>query len=163
MNDATTPSEVMLAEHRTKRLSVAVWILAILLCASLLLSFVVIRALSTAPSGFSRLSSVEQIRSASVIAFADWHKSGSTLRCIISEIVKKAPDTAFYYKVGDEFRRGTQRLSKGADYGDGQVVFFTGSPATFQSAVAYRNGRITAMGDMPIAEFRDVARRSSAR
>jgi hypothetical protein len=73
MNDATGPSEVMLAEHRAKRLSVAVWILAILLCATLLLSFVVIRALSTAPSGFSRLSSAEQIRSASVIAFADWH------------------------------------------------------------------------------------------
>ena len=149
----------MLAKHRAKRLSVAVWILAILLCSTLLLSFVVIRALS---DGFSRLSSTEQIRSASVIAFADWHKSGSTLQCIISEIVKKTPDTAFYYKVGDEVRRGNQRLSEGADYGDGQVLFFTGSPATFQSAVTYRNGRITAMGDMPIPEFREVARRSSA-
>jgi hypothetical protein len=108
------------------------------------------------------MSSVEQIRSASVIAFADWQKSGSTLKCIISEIVKKVPDTAFYYKVGDEFRRGNQRVSGDADYGDGQVLFFTGSPATFQSAVAYRNGRITAMGDMPVSEFRDVARRSSA-
>jgi hypothetical protein len=49
----------MLAEHRAKRLSVAVWILAILLCATLLLSFVLVRALSTAPSGFFRLSSVE--------------------------------------------------------------------------------------------------------
>jgi hypothetical protein len=152
----------MLAKHRAKRLSVAVWILAILLCSTLLLSFVVIRALSTAPSGFSRLSSVEQIRGASVIAFADWHKSGSTLQCMISEIVKKTPGTTFYYKVGDEVRRGNQRLSEAADYGDGQVLFFTGSPATFQSAVTYRNGHITAMGDMPISEFRDVARKSSA-
>ena len=80
---------------------------------------------------------------------------------VVSEILKQAPDTTFYYKVGDEFRPGNQRVSGNADYGDGQVLFFTGSPATLESAVAYRGDRITAMGDMRISDLREFVQKTT--
>ena len=107
------------ATRKIKRLSVAVWILAILLCGTLLVSFVVFRTVSTAMSEFSHLSPEKQVQSSTVIALATYEKSDSTLKCVISEILKHTPDTAFYYKVGDEFRPGSHRTSEGTDYGDG--------------------------------------------
>jgi hypothetical protein len=90
--------------RKVKRLTVAVWILAILLCCTLLVSFILLRTVSIATSDFHNLSPEKQVQSSSVIALATYQKSGATLKCIISEILKHSPDTAFYYKVGDEFR-----------------------------------------------------------
>jgi hypothetical protein len=147
--------------RKVRRLSLGVWILAILLCGTLFVSYVVLRSVSVASSSFDRLSPVQQIQTSSVIALAKWQTSGSTLRCVISEILKQAPDTAFYYKVGDEFRHGNQRVSEGTDYGDGQVLFFTGSPARLEVAVAVHRERISGMGDMPVSTLRDLIRNST--
>ena len=148
------------ATRKIKRLSVAVWILAILLCGTLLVSFVVFRTVSTAMSEFSHLSPEKQVQSSTVIALATYEKSDSTLKCVISEILKHAPDTA-YYKVGDEFRSGSHRTSEGTDYGDGQVLFFTGSPARLEIAVAVHGDRISDMGDMPVSMLRELIRSST--
>jgi len=147
--------------RKVKRLSLAVWILAILLCATLLVSFVVLRAVSVATSDFHNLSPEKQVQSSSVIALATYQKSGATLKCIISEILKHSPDTAFYYKVGDEFRTGSHRATEGTDYGDGQVLFFTGSPARLEIAVAVHGDRISGMGDMPVSMLRERIRSST--
>ena len=96
-----------------------------------------------------------------MIALATYQKSGSTLKCIISEILKHSPDTAFYYKVGDEFRNGSHRVTEGTDYGDGQVLFFTGSPARLEIAVAVHGDRISGMGDMPVSMLREHIRSST--
>jgi hypothetical protein len=148
------------AQRKTKRLSGAVWILAILLCATLLIYFVVLRSLSVVRSEFDRLSPEQRVQSASVIALAKWQRSGSTLKCVISEIVKQTPNTVFYYKVGDEFHAGNQRATENADFGDGEILFFTGSPARLELITAYRDGRITGLGDMPISTLREVVRTS---
>lgn len=149
------------ATRKIKRLSVAVWILAILLCGTLLVSFVVLRTLSITSSEFSHLSPEKQVQSSTVIALATYQKSGSTLKCVISEILKHAPHTEFYYKVGDEFRTGNQRATQGTDYGEGQVLFFTGSPARLEVAVAVHGDRITGMGDMPVSMLRELIRSST--
>ena len=146
----------MTLERKAKRLSAAVWILSILLCLTLLISFVLVRSFSVARSEFDRLSPEERVHSASVIALAKWQKSGSDLRCVISEILKQTPNTKFYYKVGDEFRAGNQRVAENADFGDGEILFFTGSPARLELATAYRGDRITGLGDMPMSTLREI-------
>jgi hypothetical protein len=156
----TNPPTSDAMQRKVKRLSVAVWILAILLCGTLLVSFVIVRSLSIARSEFDRLPPEQRVQSASVIALAKWQRSGSTLRCVISEILKQRPDTVFYYKVGDEFRAGNQRATENADFGDGEVLFFTGSPARLELATAYRDDRITGLGDMPISTLREIIRTS---
>ncbi len=149
------------ATRKIKRLSVAVWILAILLCCTLLVSFILLRTVSTAMSEFSHLSPEKQVQNSTVIALATYEKSDSTLKCVISEILKHPPDTAFYYKVGDEFRSGSHRPSEGTDYGDWQVLFFTGSPARLQIALAVHGDRISGMADMPVSTLRQLIRSST--
>lgn len=156
----TNPSTPDPTQRKVKRLSAVVWVLAILLCGTLLVSFVIVRSLSIARSEFDRLSPEERIHSASVIALAKWQRSGSTLRCVISEILKQTPGTKFYYKVGDEFSRGNQRATENADFGDGEILFFTGSPARLEETIAYRGDRITGLGDMPINVLREIIRTS---
>jgi hypothetical protein len=147
-------------QRKIKRLSIAVWILAILLCVTLLVSFVLVYSLSITRGEFDRLSPEQRVEAASVIALARWQKSGSTLRCVISEILKQTPNTKFYYKVGDEFRAGNQRATENADFGDGEILFFTGSPARLELITAYRGDRITGLGDMPISTLREIVHRS---
>ena len=156
----TSPSTPDPTQRKVKRLSAVVWVLAILLCVTLLVSFVLVGKLSIARSEFDRLSPEERVHAASVIALAKWQRSGSTLRCVISEILKQTPDTKFYYKVGDEFSRGNQHTAENADFGDGEILFFTGSPARLEETVAYRHDRITGLGDMPISVLREIIRTS---
>jgi hypothetical protein len=147
-------------QRKMKRLSIAVCILAILLCVTLLVSFVLVYSLSITRGEFDRLSPEQRVQAASVIALAKWQKSGSALRCVISEILKQRPNTKFYYKVGDEFRAGNQRATENADFGDGEILFFTGSPARLELITAYRGDRITGLGDMPISTLREIIRTS---
>jgi hypothetical protein len=102
----------------------------------------------------------KQVQAASIIAITKWQKSDSRLKCIITEILKQAPNTTFYYKVGDEYVPGSNQIEDDTIYGDGQVMFFTGSPATFRYSTTYSNDRISGMGDMPITELRDLIRDS---
>jgi hypothetical protein len=156
MDSPLTPDAT---ERKIKRLSIAVWILAILLCITVLVSFAVIRSLSAIRSDFDRRSPESRVQSASVIALAKWEKSESTLRCVVTEILKQAPDTAFQYKVGDEISTLNRRVSGNADYGDGQVLFFTGSPAQLEEATVYRGDRITGLGDISITNLREIIAR----
>jgi hypothetical protein len=145
-----------ITQRKVKRLSIAVWILAVLLGVTLLVSFLVVRLLSVVGSDFDRLPPEQRVQSASVIALAKWERSGSTLRCVISEILKQTPDTAFYYKVGDEYRALNAHAKENTDFGDGEVLFFTGSPARLEEAAAYRGDRITGLGDMPLSVLREM-------
>ena len=156
----TSSSTLDPMQRKMNRLSIAVWILAILLCVTLLVSFVLVYSLSITRGEFDRLSPEQRVQAATVIALAKYQRSGSTLRCVISEILKQTPDTKFYYKVGDEFRAGNQRATENADFGDGEILFFTGSPARLELITAYRGDRITGLGDMPISTLREIIRTS---
>ena len=57
------PAGVELA-RKVKRLSAAVWILAILLCITLLVSFLLVRSLSVVRSEFDGLSPEQRVRAA---------------------------------------------------------------------------------------------------
>src|SRR5262249_52812730 len=159
-----------------RRLTVAVWVLVIVTTLSIVASWVPLlapsffirRVASAIPdssasppkpqsdafNGFYEWPLDKKIQNASVIAVARWQQSDKTLRCVISEILKQAPDTTFYYKAGDEYQAGNNSIRDNTSYGDGQIMFFTGSPATFRYSTTYANDRIGGMGDMPISEFR---------
>jgi hypothetical protein len=143
-------------QQRSKRRSITVWVLAIALAVTPVVAFVLVRSLSVIDSDFDTPPPEQRVRSASVIVLAKWERSGSTLRCVISEILKRAPDTAFYYKVGDEYSALNQRVRDNADFGEGEVLFFNGSPARLELASAYRGDRITGLGDMPISMLREL-------
>ncbi len=153
MTSLPTPD---VTQRRITRLSAAVWVLAVLLCVTLLGSFVVIRSLTVARSELGHLSPEQRVQAASIIALTRWERSGSSLRCVITEILKQAPNTAFYYKVGDELQSHEQKIRDNTDYGDGEIIFFTGSPARLEETASYRGDRITGLGDMPISSMREI-------
>jgi len=102
----------------------------------------------------------KQIQSSTVIAIGKYQKSGDTLKCIISEILKQKPGTAFYYKVGDEYPRGNMHVRSDTNYGDGQIMFFTGSPPSFRYGCSFTGERVGGLGDMPMSELRELIRKS---
>ena len=170
------------AARSINRLTTAVWALAIITAAQLAFSilallfpsFVTQRWLRTAPHEFGSSENVsleqynnfgdwpveKRIQAASVIAIGRYQKSDSTLKCIISEVLKQKSDAAFYYKVGDEFPHGNQHIRENTTYGDGQILFFTGSPATFRFSCSFTGDRIGGLGDMPLSQLRELIQKS---
>lgn len=156
-----------------KRLTVAVWVLAAVTAANTLLvlssrfapTLPDTRVLNAIPesssfslpdayNGFHEWPIEKQIQSATVIAIAKWQRKDRTLKCVLSEILKQTSNTTFYYKVGDEYTPGNHAVREDTHYGDGQILFFTGAPATFRLSTSYTDDRIGGMGDMPINELR---------
>jgi len=107
-------------------------------------------------AGFSDWPLEKQIAEASVIAVARYEKDGDRYKAIISEILKKGSDVQFYYKVGDEYTQGGHYLKERTRYGDGQIIFFTGSPASMRYSCSFDGDRIAAFGDMPFEVLRKL-------
>ena len=97
----------------------------------------------------------KKISESSAILLTKYQKNGDRLTAVVSEILKKNPGVDLYYNVGDEIQGFHQKIEKDTVYGDGQVVFMTGSPASFRFSTTYEHGRITGMGDMPISLLRE--------
>lgn len=177
----TDPAPADQTARSLRGLSVAVWVLAIILALNLVVSILALvspaflskRIMEIVPemSSSERSSVMEynsfhdwpiekQIESSSVIALAKMEKSESTWKCIITEILKQKPNTQFYYKVGDEYRHGSYPVRDDTDYGDGQILFFTGSPASFRYSTTFKGDRLNGLGDMPIRELRELIQKS---
>ena len=96
----------------------------------------------------------KQIEAASVIAIARYEKEGEKLKCVISEILKHSPNTTFYFKVGDEYPQCSRYPKANESYGDGQLMFFVGSPAEFRYSTSFFGDRLSGLGEMPIELLR---------
>jgi hypothetical protein len=104
---------------------------------------------------FHELGIDEQIAQSSAIALARFEPaSDGQKRAIIKEILKQDPGTELYYKAGDEYVPASHFVASGTDYGDGVVIFFTGSPATMTMSMSYSGDRIRGLGDIPIELFK---------
>ena len=147
-------------ERKVRRLTAAVWLLSGILAIGIL--SVAVQFCSWSHECANLEGSPEQkIRAASVIALARHERSGETLRCVITEVLKQAPGTAFYYRVGDEFPHGNRQIRDNTDYGDGQILFFVGSPAEHCQSVAFSGDRLRWMGDMPVTQLREIIRETA--
>ncbi len=112
---------------------------------------------------FHNLEIEEQIKLASVIAIAEYvpSKDGKSI-AIISEILKMQSNTKFYYEVGDEFPDSSFFPEDHTNYGDGLIIFFTGSPAMMRLSMTYSGDRIRSLGDLPLKLFRKKCKETDA-
>ena len=106
--------------------------------------------------GFNQWPIEKQIASASAIVLTKHSINGGKLTSTVSEILKLKTGTTFYYKVGDEYSPSSRMIEKDTLYGDGEVIFFTGSPAEMRFSATYSGGRCRAIGDMPIDTLRKL-------
>lgn len=111
---------------------------------------------------FGELNIEDQIAYASVIVLAKFEpvEDGKVIS-IITEILKKEEGVTFYYAVGDEYTPSSYYPRERADYGDGLLIFFTGSPATMRMSTTYRGDRVTSLGDIPIQLLREKCKASN--
>lgn len=178
MNDSSPSDAVVRA---LKRLTVAIWVLIAITTLELLFGLfvtlfpaAVARHFAAQSSDFSSAPPIDQNRdfynwplekqigAASVIAVGKMKLEDNIYKCIIAEILKQSPNTTFYYKVGDEYRQGNHAAKPGNDYGDGQLLFFVGSPAEFRYSVSFSGDRVTALGDMPLDVLRQMIHKQNA-
>ena len=108
---------------------------------------------------FHELELEDQIKLSSVIALAKYTtaKDGK-VKAVISEILKQDSGVTFYYKVGDEYQPSGYYPEDNTNYGDGIVIFFTGSPATMKMSMTYHGDRIHGLGDLPIELLKNKCR-----
>jgi hypothetical protein len=104
---------------------------------------------------FHELSLDEQIQKSDVIALAKYEPgSDGKIKAIITELLKKDPGVAFYYNIGDEYASSSYYPKGNTSYGDGLVMFFSGSPLIMKMSMTYSGNRIRGLGDLPIELFR---------
>lgn len=109
---------------------------------------------------FHQLKLEEQIEKSSVIAIAKYEPSSDgKMKAIIKEFLKKEPGVIIYYQIGDEYQASSYYPKENTNYGDGIVMFFTGSPATMRMSMTYSGNRIHSLGDIPLELFKKKCRK----
>lgn len=109
--------------------------------------------MSTIP--FHELGLEDQIRNSSAIALARYERAADgRMKAVIREFLKKDSNATIYYKIGDEYPSAGYYPKDDTSYGDGVVIFFTGSPATMKMSMTYSGDRIRGLGDLPVELLR---------
>ncbi len=106
---------------------------------------------------FHSLPLEEKISRSRAILVTKHEKEGDRLKAVVTEILKR-PDAGFHYAVGDEFGDLSRPVEGDADYGEGDVVFFSGSANDERESMTYRRGRISALSDMSLDVLRAIVR-----
>jgi hypothetical protein len=110
---------------------------------------------------FRDLSPEGMIAKSSVILLVSYQPDGQRFKAVVAEILKRQPDVALRYSVGDELRELSYYPNPDVTRGEGQVVFMVGSSAAFRSSFSFDGGRIGGLGDMPLAVLRAMVKKSN--
>jgi hypothetical protein len=105
-------------------------------------------------AGFHKLPFDEQLKQASAVIIAKHSVEGDRLIAKVSEIPCLKSGTRFGYKIGDELRDSGRRVEPNTFYGDGQIVLFTGAEADFRFSSTFTNNRLHLGGNMSLDDFR---------
>lgn len=97
----------------------------------------------------------ELIDASTVIALTKNVTEAGKVKCVLSEILKQDAGVKFYWEIGDDLRWCNVEPENAYMYGDGQVMFLTGNPASIKYSFSYRDGRTGAFGDMPLTILRE--------
>lgn len=76
------------------------------------------------------------------------------MKAVITEFLKKDANVTIYYGMGDEYPSSSYYPKEKTGYGDGVVIFFTGSPAMIKMSMTYSGDRIHGLGDLPVELLR---------
>ncbi len=98
-----------------------------------------------------------KIASSSLILRTEWKLIDGVHRCMIAEVIKRVGSDSRLYRVGDEYPIDNIRAKEGLDLGEGQILFFTGEPPSWQYSSVIRDGRVVGMGGIPFDAIRDLA------
>lgn len=105
---------------------------------------------------YHELAIEDQITHASAIALAKYQPGDDgRMKAVITAILKKDKDVAFYCQAGDEYSDSSYYPRDDTSYGEGLVIFFSRSPATKRMSMGYSGERITSLGDMSLKLFRE--------
>ena len=107
--------------------------------------------------GFHEWPIEQKIANASAILLTENAVTDGKVVGTVKEVLMHEPGTELYYKVGDQYQEQVARPD--TSYGDGEIVFFIGSPAQMRFSTTYRNGRCSGLGDMPIDQLRQLISR----
>jgi hypothetical protein len=110
---------------------------------------------------FHTLPIEEKIAKASAIALVRYEPADDgRMKAVIVEYLKLQPGTEIFYAVGDEYSNSSFYPQKDRNRSDGEVIFFTGSPASMRFSTSVDGDRITGLNDIPTALFREKCNES---
>ena len=129
-----------------RRLRAAVWVLSIVLLAGLGWQYATRTLFFYSPEA----DPDALIGASSAIIYSDNKLANGELHSEIREILLLRPGVIFDHKVGEAYPLPLQMHDTNVHHGDGQIVFFTGSPANFKASVTVYDGRVLGFDDMPL-------------
>jgi len=144
-----------------RRLRAAVWILSIVMLAGFVWQYATKTLFFYSPQA----DPDALIKAASVIVYSDNKVVNNEIHPEIREILLLRPGVTFYYKVGDSFPMlgPEQQLGPVESHSEGQIVFLVGSPASFKESVSVYDGRLGALGDMPMDVLKEKIAAAASR
>ncbi len=142
-----------------RRLRAAVWILSIVVLAGFVWQYTSKSLFFYSPEN----DPDTLVKVSSAIVYSDNKVINGELHSEIREILLLRPGVTFDHKVGEAYPLPLQAHDTAVHHGDGQLVFFTGSPANFKESVTVYDGRVTAFDDMPLDTLRAKILTSASR
>jgi len=162
--------------RRVRTLTIAVWCLAVinaLTVAGLVVGLVVLPNLGSTPvhltttitpaDSWEDKSFEERAKRATLVLITEFRSEAGTLRAYIKEELKRAPGTAFDFRIGEEYPPLARTLEANTSYGEGALVLLAGSPAEFRQSMSIRDGNVYvgagqrgARATLPLSEARRV-------
>jgi hypothetical protein len=107
---------------------------------------------------FFDLPPEEKLRRATTILLTKRQQDGRKLKAVVAEILKQPSDAKPLWSIGDELPELSHYPQGGTTYGDGEVVLFVGSNRHLRESMTYTEGRVAAMGDMPLEILRELVK-----
>lgn len=98
----------------------------------------------------------EKVKRSTVVLITENRREGGLIRAYIKEELKRKPGTVFQYGVGTEYPALSVVPKENTSYGDGSLVFLSGSPASNQSSVSIFGGYVPALENMSLERVRQV-------
>jgi hypothetical protein len=112
---------------------------------------------------FAKWPVERQVGSSTLILRTEWKLADGIYKCIIAEVIKRKGNGDLPYRVGEEYPIDNIQAREGMDVGDGELLFFTGSPPDWQYSSVIRGGRVVGMGGITVDTIRDIANRTPAK
>jgi hypothetical protein len=166
MNELT---EITILSRRLRNLARAVIVLGIISLISLAVSIATLLCTHGTARWPGTLTSsralgmedvTQQLRIASVVALTKWTKQNADDKAVLIEILKKRPAVNFSYQINDAVREANRPMRDGVDYGEGELLFFTGTPLRLSYSVAYADGKLRDNDRTSLEAVREVLRNS---
>ena len=110
---------------------------------------------------FHELTIEEKVANATLIALARFETENDRHRAMLTEVLKRDDNVAFYYEVGKEYPHASRWKNPDVSLSEGPVIFFVGSPAEFRYSSNLEHDRLLGAGDMPLSELRRLIAESA--